>query len=319
MHLYSYRSLKSDMRQNERWGTYIDKRNHKKVHEELLKRYEIYVDVDWIISWDAELDEINKNKRGAPYQYPPSMITWQAFLVEKFSTRGAESITRRLETYELIPKCNDHATIHRRLQKMNFKFQIPKGVKLHVGTDGSGFKQTYSGEYFQSKYGKTPRKFIRVTITATKNEILDVDVQVNEKGMNSEPESSQNHLLNIIEQGGNVVKVYNDGAFDTRKYFNFLKKYNIDSAIRIRANASTNAKGSFRRKMEVLLFKTLDFKKWSHLKSYGHRWPMTEGHFSAIKRIFGDCAKAKYKKNILLELKRKVWLYNEMKRYGKMA
>lgn len=307
------------MTQNKRWGSYIDTRNHKKVHEELLKRYEIYVDVDWIASWDSELAKLNQNKRGAPYQYPPSMIKWQAFLVEKFSTRGAEAITRKLESYQLIPKCNDHATIHRRVIKMNLKFDIPKGIKLHIGTDGSGFKQTHSGEYFQSKYGEKQRKFIRVTITATKNEILDVDVQVNEKGMVSEPQSAQNHIENILAQGGEVEKVYDDGAFDVKKYFNFLNKHGIESAIRIRSNATTNAKGSMRRKKEVFLFKKYPLKEWTKLKQYGHRWPMTEGHFSAIKRIHGDCAKAKHKEKVLLELKRKVWLYNELRKYGNIA
>jgi len=307
------------MRNKKRWGSYEDTRNHKKVHAELLKRYEIYVDVDWIRTWDSELAELNQNKRGAPYQFPPSMIHWQAFLVEKFSTRGAEAITRKLESYQLLPKCNDHATIHRRVSKMNLKFDIPKGVKLHIGTDGSGFKQTYSGEYFQSKYGKTRRKFMRVTITATKNEILDVDVQLNEKGMDSEPTSAQNHIENILEQGGEVQKVYDDGAFDVKKYFNFLGQKKIESAIRIRCNASTKANGSMRRKKEVLLFKKHPLKEWSKLKDYGHRWPMTEGHFSAIKRIFGDCAKAKHRRNVISELKRKVWLYNELRKYGNIA
>ena len=307
------------MAQKKRWGSYIDTRDHKKVHEELLKRYEMYVDVDWIASWDSELAELNQNKRGAPYQYPPSMIKWQAFLVEKFSTRGAEAITRKMESYYLIPKCNDHATIHRRVLDMDLNFDIPKGVKLHIGTDGSGFKQTYSGEYFQSKYGKNRRKFIRVTITATKNEILNVDVQVNEKGMISEPNSAQNHIEDIIAQGGDVEKVYNDGAFDTKKFFNFLGKHDIDSAIRIRSNASKNAKGSMRRKKEVLFFKKHSLPEWTKIKQYGQRWPMTEGKFSAIKRIFGDCANAKHKAKVLLELKRKVWLYNELNKYGKMA
>ena len=307
------------MTQKKRWGSYIDTRNHKKVHEELLKKYEIYVDIDWIASWDSELEELNRNKRGAPYQYPPSMIKWQAFLVEKFSTRGAEAITRKMESYQLIPKCNDHATIHRRVLAMDLKFEIPKGVKLHVGTDGSGFKQTYSGEYFQTKYGKERRKFVRVTITATKDEILDVDVQVNEKGMITEPNSAQNHIENILEQGGEVEKVYNDGAFDTKKFFNFLGKHDIDSAIRIRSNASKNARGSMRRKKEVFFFKKHTLAEWSKMKQYGHRWPMTEGKFSAVKRIFGDCANAKHKEKVLVELKRKFWLYNELNKYGKMA
>lgn len=303
---------------NKRWGKiFVDKRNWKEVERELLKRYEIYLDLDWVDSWDDELIEMNKGKKGAPFEYPQSMIEFQSLYVEKFSTRGAEAITRKLEGFGLIPKCNDHATIHRRILKMDLNFKIPKGVELHEGTDGSGFKMTNAGEYFQDKYGKARRKFARVIITATKDDILDVDVVVNEKGSLSEPNAAEKHITSIIEEGGNVVKSYNDGAFDVKNFFNFLEQHGIESAIRIRANATTKARGSRRRKKEVLKFKEMGYKNWAEEANYGDRWPMTEGHFSGIKRGYGDCAKAKKTKNILLELKRKVWIYDKVRKYGR--
>ncbi|MEA3514346.1 MAG: IS5/IS1182 family transposase [Nanoarchaeota archaeon] len=306
------------MAKNKRWGKeFEDKRNHKQYQAELLKRYEIYLDLDWVESWEDELKEMNKGKRGAPYQFPNSMIEFQALLVEKFSTRGAEAITRKLEGYKLIPKCNDHATIHRRILKINLKFSIPKGVEIHEGTDGSGFKMTNAGEYFQSTYGQTRRKFARVVITATKDDILKVEVVVNEKGVKSEPEIAEKHISEILNEGGNIVKSYDDGAFDTKKFFNFLEDNNIESAIRIRSDASTKARGSIRRKKEVIKFKELGYRIWADDTDYGGRWPLTEGHFSGIKRGYGDSAKGKKTENILIELKRKVWIYNKVRKYGR--
>jgi len=307
------------MAKRERWGEkYEDKRNHKEVHAELLRRYEIYLDVDWVDTWESELIEMNAGKKGAPFEYPNSMIKYQSLLVEKFSTRGAEAITRKLEEFKLVPKCNDHATIHRRVLKMALKFAIPKGIEIHEGTDGSGFKMTNAGEYFQDKYGKARRKFARVIITATKDDILAVEVVVNEKGSLSEPNVAKKHLTSIIEQGGNVVKSYNDGAFDVKDFFNFLEQFEIESAIRNRSNATTKAKGSMRRKKEVLRFKKLGYKEWAKETEYGMRWPMTEGHFSGIKRGYGDCANAKKIENVLLELKRKVWVYDRVRKYGRL-
>ena len=305
------------MTKRKRWGKkFIDKRNWKDYHAQLLRRYEIYLDLDWVDSWDEELIEMNAGKLGKPFEYPQSMIVFQSLLVEKFSTRGAESITRKLEGFGLIPKCNDHATIHRRVLNLGLKFAIPKGVEIHEGTDGSGFKMTNSGEYFQNKYGETRRKFARVVITATKDDILAVEVYINEKG-NSEQKVAQKHIQEIIESGGNIVKTYDDGAFDTKEFFNFLERHKIQSAIRIRANASKKAKGSMRRKKEVLRFKELGYKEWAKQKEYGMRWPMTEGHFSGIKRGYGDCAKSKIIENIILELKRKVWIYDKVRKYGR--
>ena len=104
------------MVQNKRWGKkFVDKRDHKKYQNELLKRYTIYLDLEWVVSWNDELAKMNKGKKGAPYQFPNSMIAWQSLLVEKFSTRGAEAITRKLEGFKLIPKCNNFATIYRRI------------------------------------------------------------------------------------------------------------------------------------------------------------------------------------------------------------
>lgn len=307
------------MAETERWGKeFVDKRDHKEYQDELLKRYEVYLDLKWVDSWDSELEEMNAGKIGRKYEYPDSMIDFQALFVEKFSTRGAESITRKLEEFELIPKCNDHSTIHRRILEMDLTFSIPKGVEIHEGTDGSGFKMAQSGEYFQDKYGKTRRRFAKVVITATKDDILAVDVVVSEKGSCSEPEIAEKHLQSIIQSGGNVAKSYDDGAFDTKKFFNFLQRNNIESAIRVRSNASTKAHGSMRRKKEVLKFKELGYEAWAAEKGYGMRWPMTEGHYSAIKRCYGDCAKAKKRKNVLIELKRKVWIYDKIRKYGRL-
>ncbi len=307
------------MAQNKRWGKkFIDKRNHKKYQAELLKRYEIYLDLEWVDSWNDELIKMNKGKRGKPFEYPNSMIAWQSLLVEKFALRGAESITRKLESFKLVPQCNDHATIHRRVLEMGLDFLVPKGIKIHEGTDGSGFKMTNAGEYFQDKYGKARRKFARVIITATKDDILDVDVVVNEKGSLTEPNAAKKHITNIIEKGGDVEKSYNDGAFDVKKFFNFLELNDIGSAIRIRSNAVPKARGSMRRKIETIEFKKLGYKKWAKKRKYGDRWPMTEGHFSGIKRGYSDGARAKERENILTELKRKVWIYDRVRKYGRL-
>jgi len=307
------------MKNKKRWGKkFIDKRDHKKYQDELLRRYEIYIDLAWVDSWDDELEEMNLGKKGKPFEFPNSMIEWQSLLVEKFSTRGAEAITRKLQKYNLLPECNDHSTIHRRILKMDLKFKVPKGVEIHEGTDGSGFKMTNAGEYFQDKYGKARRKFARVIITATKDDILDVDVVINEKGSLTEVNAAKKHIEKILQQGGNVVKSYDDGAFDVRDFFNFLEEKKIESAIRIRSNASKKARGSMRRKKETLEFKELGYKKWAKKKKYGARWVMTEGHFSGIKRGYGDCARAKNIENILTEHKRKVWIYDKVRKYGRL-
>jgi len=301
-----------------RWGKpFIDKRNHKEYHSELLKRYEIYLDLDWAGSWDDELAELNKGKRGSPYLFPNSMIEFQALLMEKFSSRGAESITRKLQEYGMLPEYNDHSTIHRRVMKLDLQFDIPIGKSLHIGHDGSGMKMTNAGEYFQSTYMSGKRKRAHLMITATKDDILDVEVVVYEKGLQSETDTAIKHDKNIIMKGGAIEKVYDDAGYDSKKHFNYLEKNGIESAVRTRMDGCKKSHGSMRRKREKLRLMELGYKAWAKEKNYGDRWPMTEGHFSAIKRGFGDNARAKRVRNILIEHKRKVWIYDRIRKYGR--
>ena len=310
--------MSQKINKKKRWGKlFVDKRNHKEYHEEILKRYEIYLDLDWTDSWNEEVSELNKGKRGAPYLYPKSMIEFQALLMEKFSSRGAESFTRKLEEYNLLPRCNDHSTIHRRVTELNLQFEIPQGKSLHIGHDGSGMKMTNAGEYFQSTYIKGKRKRAHLMITATKDDILDVEVVVYEKGLQSETDTAIKHNKNIIKKGGAIEKVYDDAGYDSKKYFNYLEENGIESAVRTRMDGCRKAHGSMRRKHEKLLLMDLGYKNWSKEKRYGERWVMTEGHFSGIKRSFGDNARAKRVRNILIEHKRKVWIYDRIRKYGR--
>ena len=50
-----------------------------------------------------------------------------------------------------------------------------------------------------------------------------------------------------------VGRVYGDGAYDPRANFTFLASKGIDSAIKVRKNASRKAKGSHARKVEAVI------------------------------------------------------------------
>ncbi|MEK6933264.1 MAG: hypothetical protein AABW75_00120 [Nanoarchaeota archaeon] len=85
-----------------RWGkkaTYI--RDWKNVNEIHVKRATFYLDFKWIKSWDDELFEMNKGKRGALFQFPNSLIKLQAIWLNFFSYRGAEGITRKFVEFGL--------------------------------------------------------------------------------------------------------------------------------------------------------------------------------------------------------------------------
>ena len=309
------------MVKRERWGKkFVDKRDWKKVNEMHVVRGMFLFDLEFVKSWDMELNEMNEGKRGAPYKFPESFIEWLAVLSQWISNRGLQGVTRRFQAYGLIPKEADYSTISIRINKINTSFELPTEGHISVSTDGSGMKMTNRGDYKETKYGDGKKKFLKVTISADpyKKKLLDIDVCVDGEG-ESEPEVAESHLEQLIKIGFNIDAFFGDGSFDVHTLFDLLDQYAIKSGIKIRKNAAIDeeGKGSWRRKQEVLNYRKKGYKKWAKEVSYGRRWTGTEGIFSAVKGIFGEETRSKKIDNLLHEVKRKFWAYDKMCQYAK--
>ena len=304
---------------NDRWNQNRSfPRDWRLTNERLVVRGEFLLELGWVKSWDIELEDMNKGKIGHPYEFPESLIKFQAVLGQWIAYRGLEGVARKLEDCNLIPKHNDYSSAYRRIVKINPEIELPKVGNISVTTDGSGMKMNSAGEYRKDKYGnKGHKKYIRVVITADpfKKDLLDCEVFVDGQGP-SEPEVAISHLEKLIEEGFDIDKFWGDGAFDVKDLFNLLQKYGILSAIKIRENASDKADGSMRRAREVEEYKKLGYKKWAKKNRYGSRWPATEGIFSAVKRMFGEQLAATSEIGMIQEAAIKVWTYQKIKRYG---
>ena len=308
------------MAKRERWGKkFEDKRDWKTENEKYVVRGEFLFDLDFVKSWDEELEKMNEGKRGAPFEFPESFIEWLAVLSQWISTRGLQGVTRKFQAFGLIPKEANYSTISIRVNKIDTSFELPKEGNISVSTDGSGMKMSNRGDYKETKYGDGKKKFLRVTISAEpyKKKLLDIDVCIDGEGA-SEPEVAMSHLEELIAMGYDVDKFFGDGAFDVHSLFDLLDQYAILAAIKIRKNASLDpeGKGSWRREQEVLDYRKKKYKKWAKEKEYGRRWTGTEGIFSAVKGIFGEETRSKNIDNMIHEVKRKFWAYDKMRKYA---
>lgn len=306
-------------KQQKRWGkkvAYI--RDWRKVNESYVKKATFYLDFEWVKSWDVELAKMNLRKRGTPYKFPDSLIKLQAVWLNFFSYRGAQGITEKFVEFGLLPEFNDYSTIQRRV--INLDLEIPKSEskEISVSTDGSGVKMNMSGEYFEQMYGKSERKkFIKVVISADpfKKDLLKIEASLEGEGL-SEPEVAEKHIKEIVDDGNSVGRFFGDGSFDTHSLFDICDQYKIKPVIKIRKVADPEAKGSWRRSLEVRKYKKLGYKKWAKKNEYGRRWTGTEGIFSAVKKIYGERVRAHKVANMCLEAKRKFWAYQLIKRYA---
>ena len=313
-----YYSVLTMIKPKKRWGKPIKyKRNWKEYNEELVRRGEFYLDFDWVKSWKKELKEMNKKKVGRPFCFPESLIKLQALWLTFTDLRGVEGITRQVVKIGKIPDYNDFSTISRRVNNLNCQFDISE-KDLYVATDMTGMKLNMSGEYFEAKYGEGNKKFIKVTMSANPytKEIYKCDVSLEGEEL-SEPEVAMTHIAELEAEGFKVIKFWGDGAYDKHDMFDVLDQYNVKSAVKIRKNAVIGpGGGSVRRSIEVRKYQEQGYQKWSLEREYGMRWPGTEGIFSSVKLKFGERIRTKREKNMILEAKRKLWLYETIRKYA---
>ena len=301
------------------WGRkYVDRRIWRVVNEELVVRGEFLLDFDWIQSWDDELAMMNKNKKGRPFEFPESLIELQAVWNQWVGVRQVEGITRRMVEVADLPEFNDYSTINCRITRIDTSFELPKQGFCSVSTDGSGMKMHHAGEYRQIKYGEKQRRWLKIVISANPltKDLIDMEVSIDGEG-DSEPEIAMQHMKTLWSQGYTIDKFWGDGAFDVIELFNILEENGTESAIPPRDNASKNANGSMRRVREVFEYQTQIWNDWATEKMYGLRWLGTEGIFSSVKGIFGEDTRAKTAETACLEIKRKFWAYETMRKYAK--
>ncbi len=299
-----------------RWGKkYVDTRDWPVYNEQLVKRGEYLLDLEWVSGWNDELEEMNRNKVGSPYQYPESMIWTQAvWHTHKLPYRLIEGITRQLYRMAQLPACNDYTTINRRVNKLDISFDVPSGKKLVLFGDGSGFQAIEGGEYLRSKYGKKNRRWIQVIILGDPETKEPVSFEVN-LIPSSEPESAQRQLAKLIDNGVDIEAFGGDGGFDKLKLWEHLELEGIRPIIKSQKNARDDGESQTRNK-QVKELKEHGYKTWASKRRYGTRWPATEGIFSAIKRMYGEQLAGKSETGMIQETKMKVWAYKTTKRYG---
>src|SRR3989338_7783286 len=263
---------------------YIDNRNWKEYNEELVLRGVYYINPEFLYLWNDEIKKMNAEKVGEPYLYPESMIKFLAVL---------------------HCKGNDFNTLEVCFEVMEEDMK----KYLEAGVDGSGEKSTKRGGWMREKW-KIRKGWIKVVIMGVKGKkgkyVIDIRVgneDIDERAIGRSMTKKNQKHIGIL---------YEDGLHDCADTFNVCKKYGIATAIKIRENASLTTRGCSARKEEVIIFKSMPYEEWSREKNYGQRWPLTEGIYSACKRIMGEYVSATKTRNMYHEVKVKFWAYNQL-------
>jgi transposase len=288
------------------------KRDWKTYNNQLVKRGELLLSLDFVENWEKELEEMNRGKRGKPYEYPESLIGFLAFprYFFRLPYRQEEGFVEALRKFVPKLKVPNYSTICRRINDLQPKFERSLGNlgdDVVVAIDASGIKVTNRGDWIREQWNRKPRRGylkIHIAVDTKTKQILAVEVTDERTG-------DVRMFRPLVERvlGRTRVKlVLADSAYDSRDSFNFLEERGIEPGIRIRRGASGKARGSWARRRAAGEF-LKDERGWKRKVGYGRRWAV-EGTFSNLKRFFGEHVMAQKFENMAKEMVLKAFCYN---------
>lgn len=294
-----------------RWGKpFEDKRNWKVYHEELITRGEFFFDFDFLENWDEELADMNRRKKGHPYEYPDRLFYWLSPMYNFLDSRKLEGAMKKLSVYIPRLKACDHSTIVERLNKLELHLDIDKSKTYKTAIDVTGNKLTNRGEYIRHKW-KVKRGWIKVSIIIDRftKELLDVEVSLDDV---ADYELAKKHLANL--QDVQIEDSAMDGAYYVEELYKLLEKNRICPVIKMPKNASNKGLDPMHKAVREMK-KLGGYEHWRDKYKYGHRWNI-EGYNSSTKRTFGECVRRHKEKNCLKDAKTKFINYERMKKYA---
>ncbi len=276
------------------------------------------LDLGSLTSWREELDAMNREKLGRPFEFPNSYISFLAFVKVGFDIpyRTLEGIVRELSEYVRFVE-EMHYTHMRRRILASMKGKKPSEIvgadvadgdePMTVIADSSGLSVSNKGSYIEDRWKKEKRKYVKLHILADKKTGKIKGFRVTSEKTGDTKKFVP--LVREVSKKGKIKKAYADTAYDARKNFNLLQELGAEPAIKLRKNASTMALGSPLRRQEVLMFDALGYQGWKSVKDYGKRW-LVEIVFSSFKRVLGETLRSRRFLSQKAEASLKVMLYN---------
>lgn len=289
-----------------------DTRDWKEYNDQLVRRGEFYITLDFMENWEGEVSQMNQGKRGRPFIFPQSLITFLGFLHAAFLPyRQMEGFPRKLSQYIPRLQAADYSTICKRMRGLDIELSLQDiPYDVIVALDATGMKVSSRGDWMRHKW-RVHKGWIKVHIA------MDVKTKKLLALKITDERTGDGQLLpSLVNQSqdqctGDVKRVLGDGAYDNKKNFNYLAHKDIEAGIKIRRNASTLARGSPSRAAHVRERNQLGYEGWRDRYQYGYRW-CTESYFSGVKRVFGETTRSHTREALFQEVSMKFLFYNAL-------
>lgn len=288
------------------------KRDWKTYNEQLVRRGELLIGLDFLENWDEELKQMNLGKRGKPFLYPENFVKFLAPVRVFFHLpyRQEEGFVEALS--KLVPELEvpDYSTIYRRVSAFVPEFERSLrglGDEVVIAVDSTGIKVTNRGEWVRELWNRRSKRGylkIHLAVDVRTKQILAIEV-TDDRVFDAEKFED---LVDDARSLVNVVKALADGAYDSKENYDYLEAVGIEAGIKPKRGSSGKARGSWAR-MRVVREFLEDEEGWKRRVDFGKRWAV-ESVFSCLKGTFGEFVSAKKFKNMVHEMKLKAFTYN---------
>lgn len=286
-------------------------RNWKKVNNKYRDEGYLYLSFDFIESWNSEIRELNHKKRGGQYKYPNSFIHYCSTLKTVFGLgyRQIDGFAKSLLQWLPLPESPDYSTISRRFNKLGLdlisSLANPEDGQI-VAIDSTGIKLYQSGEWIREKH-KKKKPFLKLHVavnTKTKQATAQIMTEDSVGDINM-----SNELVRQAQEYAPVIKVLEDGAYDSYHNYQDAKEQGFDLVVKPRKGSV--GKGLNDRARTVRRIQAIGEEQWKKEVNYGSRW-LVEIWYSVFKRRFGEHCYCRKPENIVQELLFKTILCNKM-------
>jgi len=271
------------------------KRNWPRLNEAYVCQGVLLLQHDWVGGWNKELERMNRGKRGRPFFFPESLVSFATTLrlTLKRPFRQLQGFLEALASF-LDIRVPDYTTLWHRTYQSEIQLPEPElnGTDWTVAVDSTGIKVTDRGEWMRERW-HVHRGWIKVHMAVEVGSGSIVGIRVTDEGAGDAA-----YLPGLVEQAsrllpGRISRVLADGGYDTFENFDYLDERGIEPVIKTRRNASTRCRGhSFARPMAVRERNALGEDEWKRRYGYNMRWK-AETMFSAVKRRVGESVRSK--------------------------
>lgn len=287
-------------------------RDWKKVNNKYIHEGELYLSFDFLDTWNKEIAKLNKNKEGARYKYPDSLIRFCSVIKVCFHIgyRQEQGFLESLHKWIPIPDVISYSQINRRMSKLGLdlvKSLAKQEDAQIIAVDSTGIKLYNSGEWIREKH-KKKKPFLKLHIAVNIKTKQAVAIEITEDSIGDSKLGLK--LIDKARQVKRVAKGILDGAYDTYEMWNGLNARGIKPLIRLRKNAVINYKESETRSQAIKCYKGIE-KEWVKATGFGQRW-QGEGWYSSYKRRFGEHCFSVKPENIVHEILMKACLLNKL-------